>query len=303
MKPTFRFLLPLCLSVCVALPAAFSQQNHGDAQPLESVVLRVYYAFSQKAMKDREPVVLTDTMALTVGQNHSVYFDWNKKRNDSIHNEKANIPLDRIQSVNVFKDEAMLQTQLESRQEPAFITDESKGESARLFKNRTANEVVTLDVGPTEGMLSDNRVKTYLQVTETVVPQDWEMAEDTLTVLGYTCQKATTTFRGRHYTAWFTLEIPIGDGPWKLYGLPGMILKAEDADGLFQFHAIGITQTANETIEMPTDRKIVPSTPKQLKDYRKNRFKNLTYTFFNGGTLSVFQGRNPLDFNELEVEK
>jgi hypothetical protein len=40
------------------------------------------------------------------------------------------------------------------------------------------------------------------------------------------CKKATTNFRGRYWEAWYTEEIPIGQGPWKLCGLPGMILKA-----------------------------------------------------------------------------
>ena len=196
------------------------------------------------------------------------------------------------------KDESLLQSRLEMRQEPTFISDESKGESAKLYKNRETNEVITMDKGPSEGL--SNPVQTYLQVKEPIT-QDWTITEDTLTVLNYPCQKATTKFRGRNYSAWFTLDIPIGDGPWKLCGLPGMILKAEDANGIFHFQAIGIEQTPNETVNKPTDRKIVPSTLKKLKEYRKNRFKNLRYGFFDGSTLNMYQGRNSIVFNELEI--
>lgn len=36
--------------------------------------------------------------------------------------------------------------------------------------------------------------------------------------------------------------MPFPYGPWKLGGLPGLILKASDADGLFVWTAIGLEQ-------------------------------------------------------------
>lgn len=297
------FVLLQSVSLCAqqVISVTPSIQKETSSQVLEPAILRVIYSFSQQATKERELIVITDTMALTVGQNYSVYYDWNKQRNDSIYKIKSDIPIEKIKSVNVMKDESALQTQLEARQEPTFITDESKGESARIFKNRDRNEIITIDKGPSES--GATVVQTYLQVTEIIPPQDWTITEDTLTVLGYMCQKATTTFRGRNYSAWFTLDIPVNEGPWKLHGLPGMILKAEDGDGIFLFEAIGITQLNNENIEMPADRKITQSTLKQLRDYRKNRFKELMYGFFDGSTFNMFSGRNPIQFNELEVEK
>lgn len=52
-------------------------------------------------------------------------------------------------------------------------------------------------------------------------PQQWEIHNDTMTVLGYLSQKASCNFRGREFVAWFTTEIPISEGPWKFYGYPG----------------------------------------------------------------------------------
>ncbi len=49
------------------------------------------------------------------------------------------------------------------------------------------------------------------------------------------CQKATGTFRGRSYEAWFTFDIPISSGPFKLGGLPGLILEARSLDGEVEF--------------------------------------------------------------------
>ena len=70
-------------------------------------------------------------------------------------------------------------------------------------------------------------VGTHYLITEDVVIPEWTMYEDsTITVLGMECKKATTNFRGRYWEVWYTEDIPISQGPWKLCGLPGMILKA-----------------------------------------------------------------------------
>ena len=55
----------------------------------------------------------------------------------------------------------------------------------------------------------------------------WTLTDDTLTVSGYLCQQPTATFRGVEWHVWYTEEIPSSAGPWRLRGLPGLIIKAE----------------------------------------------------------------------------
>lgn len=55
----------------------------------------------------------------------------------------------------------------------------------------------------------------------------WTLSEDTVTVSGYLCQQAMATFRGLEWHVWYTEEIPSSAGPWRLRGLPGLIVKAE----------------------------------------------------------------------------
>ena len=79
----------------------------------------------------------------------------------------------------------------------------------------------------------------------------WEIEPDsTQTILEHPCMMAVGNYAGRTWKAWFTMDIPMSDGPWKLCGLPGLILKAEDARGEFFFTAISIQQI---TAPMPTN--------------------------------------------------
>lgn len=57
---------------------------------------------------------------------------------------------------------------------------------------------------------------------------DWSMAEGDTLISGFNCNKATINYSGRHYTAWYTTEIPTSEGPYKFKGLPGLIVKISD---------------------------------------------------------------------------
>lgn len=57
---------------------------------------------------------------------------------------------------------------------------------------------------------------------------NWKIENKDTLLLGYRCQKATNSFAGRNYVAWFTPQIPINDGPYKFAGLPGLIVKISD---------------------------------------------------------------------------
>ena len=63
----------------------------------------------------------------------------------------------------------------------------------------------------------------------------WTLQDDTMTILGYLCHRATTHYLGRDWEVYYTTEIPLNRGPWKLWGLPGLITRATDADHYFLF--------------------------------------------------------------------
>ena len=87
------------------------------------------------------------------------------------------------------------------------------------------------------------------EYVEDIADKGWNIEDGDTVILGYHCNKATCTFRGRTWTAWFTPEIPISEGPWKLDGLPGMILFAEETKHQFRFECIGIKNNLNEPMK------------------------------------------------------
>ena len=66
------------------------------------------------------------------------------------------------------------------------------------------------------------------------MPQ-WILDNKSLTLYGYTCRRATTHYLGRTWEVYYTTDIPLSYGPWKLWGLPGLIVRATDADHYFLF--------------------------------------------------------------------
>ena len=102
---------------------------------------------------------------------------------------------------------------------------------------------------PTEQMTITDRISSQgYRYVDSLHAQTWTMRDSTREVLGYTCQQATADFRGRRWTAWFTTDIPVSDGPWKLGGLPGLILEAYDEGQQHVFTAVGLERVKDEPI-------------------------------------------------------
>lgn len=79
----------------------------------------------------------------------------------------------------------------------------------------------------------------------------WSFHPETKKIGKYVCKKATASFRGRSYTAWFTEAVPLNVGPWKFQGLPGLLVEIYDNKREVAFTL--------EKIEMPANkRKLLP---------------------------------------------
>ena len=131
---------------------------------------------------------------------------------------------------------------------------------------------------------------------EPLAKVDWTLTEDTLTISGLPCHRATGKLYGKQWTAWYTEEMPSSAGPWKLRGLPGLIVKAEDSEGI---HCFTLYETKNVvkgigTIDNPEYQRL---SRKKLMEFKKKTLGNARYP----KEPTYYVAEEPDDFGEMRV--
>jgi GLPGLI family protein len=183
--------------------------------------------------------------------------------------------------------------------------------------NMTTEEVV-------QNALAAPRVKTHLKVnkiyheariellTEMMAKlykyyqplnlMNWTISNETNNINGYNCQKATTFYAGRDYIAWFDPEIPISDGPYKFYGLPGLIISVYDTKEHYKFDLVGLEKgdyeikrnLLNEDYQLVTQEEY----KQMLVNYKANaeeRAKRVFSQMSSNGKPKKSSANNPIE--------
>lgn len=112
--------------------------------------------------------------------------------------------------------------------------------------------------------------KTY--TIETALPKiNWRLKPEKKLIGKDTCQRALGKYAGREYEVWFAPGLPFSDGPWKLNGLPGLILEAKDSSNevAFYFKEMGRNDNGKEIVVpfLKDQYTIMTNT----KDYNRSR--------------------------------
>ena len=156
-----------------------------------------------------------------------------KKGIDSL--QKAVMILDVADKKSLYRDyltvsqDSVLKIEVEKMQKAGVFKDLSKSFQMPKFAYKITKEYPTMKVNFSERML--NSVFGYNEEPKF----NWKISNDKQKIGEYEAQKATTEFGGRKWTAWFTESIPFPDGPYKFSGLPGLIVKIEDAEKNFSW--------------------------------------------------------------------
>lgn len=167
----------------------------------------------------------------------------------------------------------------------------------RAKRTKTEFESVIYKGFPEEKISYSYKIlRDNLRYEEDLNQFSWEILPENKLIEGYQSQKATTTFAGRNYIAWFTSEIPISEGPYKFNGLPGLILKISDVQNHYNYKLKSFEKFKNPaSVELKVSH-FIKSDKKEIlesiKEYKLDPFavvernntpeKNITFGFQPG---------------------
>jgi GLPGLI family protein len=169
-----------------------------------------------------------------------------------------------------------------------YKQDESLA-APNLSSDFTQVQVIEIGGGSGKGSIyyKDLQGKTYRNQTEIqgkvflikddLPTYDWKMSTETKNIGMYTCYKATyskeveqkqvTFINGEMKeevvketivtTAWYTLQVPVSNGPDNYQGLPGLILEINDGKNLIVCTEISMNPSKSIKIEAPKKGKVV----------------------------------------------
>ncbi len=153
-----------------------------------------------------------------------------KPKKDSSKIEKATMILDINKEKSIYQDyvlvvqDSLLNQVMEEMKKSGVMFDQKKlsNQKPPKFSHRISKSYPSMEISYKEQIAMD-----YFLYKET--PKfNWKIENEKSKIGAYEVQKASTEYAGRKWTAWFSSDIPFQDGPYKFYGLPGLIVKVED---------------------------------------------------------------------------
>ncbi len=189
------------------------------------------------------------TLANAQSANRFFYELTFKPKKDSTKTEKEGVILDITNEKSLYRDflavsqDSILKITVEKMQKSGIFQDMSKVIRQPKFSHKIYKSYPTMKVQYIDAVLNGGR-PLYLSYSEET-KFNWKIENEKKKIGEYEAQKATTEFGGRKWTAWFTESIPFPDGPYKFSGLPGLIVKIEDAEKNYSWELKGNKKIEN----------------------------------------------------------
>ena len=179
---------------------------------------------------------------------------------------------------------------------PGEIISENGGQdvlSLDKYGNQIFKDYKTKTISMREIVMSD------IFISEEALPViEWELHDESKVIEGYQCFMATSLFRGRNYEIWYAPEIPISDGPWKFYNLPGLIIEAKDDSGRYSFKATEIISSYESDKKENTKFSIKKGKVVKLSEFR-NAYATMSEHWINA---SIAESETVDDFKIEAVD-
>ncbi|MCT2562846.1 GLPGLI family protein [Chryseobacterium herbae] len=204
------------------------------------------------------------------GQNKQFFYEYKSipDSNNVINLEKE------IMVLNIGNDKSEFYSFEKYKSDSTVNSDLKKVIFSMPFNKKMNRDRVVRDIN-TQKIEFITSLEPYRYSVSQNIDLKWNILAEFNNILGYGVQKATTEFGGRKWIAWFAKDIPIQSGPYKFFGLPGLILKIEDLHKSHVFELKGIKATRGDFnypyVNNFKDVKITyPKYVKIYKNFRKN---------------------------------
>lgn len=139
-----------------------------------------------------------------------------------------------------------------------------------------------------------------LQFKESIL-FDWKLVDQEKKINGFTCKKATLNYGDRNWIAWYTTDIPRNVGPYKFYGLPGLIINIKDTESTFEFMAKRI-EIGNFNIKSKVDDFFVADEDEKFEEIEKKEFYLFKNKFYSMNLKERFNYMNREDGGIIDIE-
>lgn len=156
-------------------------------------------------------------------------------------------------------------------------------------------------------LIQDALTRENFRYTDTYPDFGWTHYDDTKTIEGIECKRATCDYRGRKYEAWYAPSIPISSGPYVFGGLPGLILHIADTEGHYSFTISGFYEVKTYDPIYLHSRNVVQTTREEVARTRRNLAENpaLALKSLSGSIQMSPQAKakiKPRPYNPIELE-
>ena len=257
---------------------------------LEPAEYAVYYKRTQLVINEqtKEKNYQNDTLALIIGRRWSVFYNTTYNTRFSSWG-KQNLKKTRQATKPVSLQPVPLSSVLDKKNAALDYVEGSFGEPTVIYTDRLEKKTYSVLYAPLNIMNEQDSSSSF----------EWKLHDAQDTVFSYPCKRADIVYSGRNYVAWYAFEIPIPDGPWKFYGLPGLILRVEDKERCFLFEAIGIETLNNSSYLSMNDNleKVSLNYFNQVANDTRSVKKG---AFIFEGELFFTEAR-PFIYNEMEL--
>lgn len=200
-------------------------------------------------------------------QNYKIHYklSYKKDSTDSKISTK-NMVLEINKNKSYFYSPSDIQTRFQETSAPGkseITYDGEPFEYILTVKNNSSKEISkTTSIG----------MNTY-EIKDTPI-FNWKIENEKKKIGTYSCQKATLSFSGRQWEAWFSPEVAINNGPYIFNGLPGLIIKISDNKNNFDFELTGLEKMKPEQKSFSWNGRSINTTKKQLQKLKLDHYSD-----------------------------